>query len=167
MARLPPGVQNRDPAGVVKAQAGAWALSIAVGLLAVACGGGSPGGATPSPSGGSPLPAENRSSRYPEGTVTIGISMLDVGLLKGDVTAQGSKGWRVGALKVTAVDPKGGGWGVLEFPEGVGSPSASEFFEVQLQELVRGEHVVVTATATFEDESGKSVERQASDVWPP
>jgi hypothetical protein len=143
------------------------ALTLAALTLAACTGDGGTGDASPSPSGGSPLPAESRSESYAEGTVTIGISLLDVGLLKGEAAVETAEGWRVAALKVTATDPKGAGWGVLEFPEGVGSSSASEFFEVQVQELARGEQVEITVTATFESDAGERVERQARDVWPP
>ncbi len=108
-----------------------------------------------------------RGESYPEGTVTIGISMLAVGLLKGDAAAQTEEGWRVAALRVTAADPSGADWAVLEFPEGIGSRSASEFFEVVVQELSRGDQLEVTVTATFESDAGERVERQATDRWPP
>lgn len=107
------------------------------------------------------------SESYPEGTVSISVSMLDVGLLKGDGEAEAEEGWRVAALKVTAIDPKSVSWGVLEFPNGITSRSASEFFEVQLQELARGEQLEITFTVTFESDAGDKVERQATDRWPP
>ncbi len=107
------------------------------------------------------------SESYREGNLSISASMLDVGLLKGDATAEAKGDWRVAEIKVTATDPDGSSWGVLEFPEGVGSPSASEFFEVQLQELSRGEQLQITLIVTFESDTGKRVERQAEDRWPP
>ncbi len=107
------------------------------------------------------------SESYPEGKLSISVSMLDVGLLKGDAMAEAKEGWRVAALKVTAADPKSASWGVLEFPEGVGSRSASEFFEVQVQELTRGDQLEITVTATFESDAGEEVVRQATDRWPP
>jgi hypothetical protein len=56
---------------------------------------------------------------------------------------------------------------VLEFPKGVGSSSATEFFEVVLQELPRGQPLTITATVQFQDEAGNQVQRSAVDLWPP
>ena len=112
-------------------------------------------------------PRGGSSESYPEGRLNINVSMLDVGLLKGDAMAEAREGWRVAELKVTATDPRNASWGVLEFPEGVGSRSASEFFEVQLQELTRGDQLELTVTATFENDAGERVEREATDRWPP
>ena len=166
MGRTPPGVRRHDAA--MRAPRYLLLLALACLVLALAgCSGNDGGDHSPSPSAGSPLPSESRSQSYAEGTVTVGISMLDVGLIKGDAAADAKEGWRVAAIKVTARDPKGAAWGVLEFPEGVGSPSASEFFEVQIQELARGEQAQITATATFENDSGQSIEREAKDAWPP
>jgi len=107
------------------------------------------------------------SASFDEGTVVLDIDTLDVGLLKGNVTAEAAEGWRVAGLTVTAVDPKGSNWSVLEFPEGVGSEGAEEFFEVVLQELLRYQEITVTVTATFVEDSGTEVERQVTDGWPP
>lgn len=128
---------------------------LAVLLLAAACSGED----GPEPTGAS--------ERYPEGEVSVSVELLDTGLLKGNAAAEAKDEWRVVAISVSATTPKGVKWGVLEFPEGVGSPSVSEFFEVQVQELSRGEQLEITVTATFEGEEGETVERQAMDRWPP
>ena len=111
--------------------------------------------------------AAGGSESYPEGDAKIAVDMLDTGLIKGTATVEAKGDWRVADISVSAEAPGGVKWGVLEFPEGVGSASASEFFEVQVQELSRGEQLEITATATFEDADGKTVERQAIDHWPP
>ncbi len=107
------------------------------------------------------------SERYSEGEVTIAVEMLDTGLLKGNAVAEGADDWRVTAIRVTALDPNGASWAVLEFPAGVGSRKATEFFEVAIQELDREEQLEITVTVTFESDVGESVERQATDRWPP
>jgi len=148
--------------------AGRFAFLVALVLLAAACGGGAakPGKSSPEPAG-SPLPERTRSETYDEGKVTIGISLLDVGLVKGGMAAEANGDWRVAAVEVTAADPTGAMWSVLEFPQGVGSSKATEFFEVVLQELPRGKQITITATATFEGTDGAKAERTAADRWPP
>jgi hypothetical protein len=139
-------------------------LTAACAVLAVACGNGDSAGSpgpTPSP------PKGAAAAEFSEGTLAITIDMLDVGLLKGNVSAEASSEHRVTAVTVAAVDPKGTRWKVLEFPEGLGSREASEFFEVVLQELPRSQQIEVTATATFQDGDGAKVEREVKDYWPP
>ncbi len=105
---------------------------------------------------------------YPEGSVRMEIEYLDTGLLKGHSYAVAAAGWHAASIKVEAVDQKGAAWPVLE-PErtGVNSASATEFFEVTLQELPRGQQITVTTSVVFEDEDGNTAERSASDRWPP
>jgi hypothetical protein len=104
---------------------------------------------------------------FGEGEVSVAVDMIDSGLVKGNATAEAKEGWIVSDLAVTAVEPNGTGWRVLEFREGLGSRSASEFFEVVLQELPRGQQLTITATVTFEGENGTPVKRAAIDYWPP
>ena len=131
------------------------ALAAALLAVAAACG------------GDGNTPEAGVSASFDEGTVALDIDTLDVGLLKGNVTAEAAEGWRVAELTVTALDPKGSNWSVLEFPEGVGSERAEDFFEVVLQELPRHQQITVTATATFVEDSGTGVEREVTDGWPP
>lgn len=148
--------------GVLAPLAAAWML------LALACGSGSSENSsqqTPSPGEGTAT--ATAAAEFKEGALEIAIDMLDVGLLKGNVNAQASSGQRVTALKVAAVDPQEAQWKVLEFVEGLGSGEASEFFEVVLQELPRGQQLQITATATFEAGDGSKVEREVKDHWPP
>jgi hypothetical protein len=105
---------------------------------------------------------------YAEGSVRMEIEFLDTGLLKGHSYANAKDGWTAASMKVEAVDHEGARWQVLE-PEfsGLGSQSATEFFEVTIQELPRGEQITVTTTVGFEDRSGQRVDRTAMDQWPP
>ena len=119
------------------------------------------------PTGGGEPATLGAMESYPEGKVAIAAEMLDTGLLKGNASAEATGEWRTTAISVTATAPGGANWGVIEFPQGVGSASASEFFEVQLVELSRGEQLEITVTVTFESDSGERVERQATDRWPP
>ena len=137
------------------------ALVLLVILFAAGCGDG-----TAAPEGGGASPTGGKQS-YPEGEMVIAAEMLDTGLLKGNATVEAKGGWRAAAMSVAATDPGGANWGVIQFPKGVGSASASEFFEVQLGELSRGEQLAVTLTVTFESDRGERVERQATDHWPP
>jgi hypothetical protein len=148
---------NVSPAIVLR-RARPLLLAAAAVLVWSACS----GGGSDSGSGG---PSADES--YSDGTVTITVEKLDTGLLKGTATAEAKGGRTVSAISVTAKDPKGADWGVLAFPEGIGSASASEFFEVQLQELARGDKLEITATVTFKAEGGDEVERLAVDHWPP
>jgi hypothetical protein len=50
---------------------------------------------------------------------------------------------------------------------GFGTASASEFFEVRLEELPRGEQLTITQTVIFETAAGAAVERSIEDRWPP
>jgi hypothetical protein len=106
---------------------------------------------------------------YDEGTVRMEIEYLDTGLLKGHAYAEASDGWRVASIAVSATDSDGDGWIVIEPPGdqvGFGTASASEFFEVRLEELPRGEQITVVENVTFENVTG-AVERTAEDRWPP
>lgn len=105
---------------------------------------------------------------YPEGTVRMEIELLDVGLLKGHSYASAKEGWTAVSMKVGAVDHEGVRWPVLE-PEftGIGTATASEFFEVTLQELPRGQQITVTTTVIFGNQAGDRMERTAVDRWPP
>ena len=96
------------------------------------------------------------------------IELLDVGLLKGHSYANANDGWTVVSMRVEAEDQEGVGWPVIE-PEfiGLGTEEASDFFEVTLQELPRGEQITVTTTVGFSDEAGQTTERVAIDHWPP
>ena len=104
---------------------------------------------------------------FPEGEITVAVELLDTGLVKGNASAEAKSGWTVASMVVSAVDPRDANWQVLEFPKGVGSSSATEFFEVVLQELPRGQPLTITATVQFEDEDGNQVQRSAVDLWPP
>jgi len=116
----------------------------------------------------SPEPSADGDQDYPEGTVRMEIELLDVGLLKGHSYAGAKEGWTAVSMKVGAVDHEGVRWPVLE-PEftGIGTATASEFFEVTLQELPRGQQITVTTTVIFENQAGDKVERTAVDRWPP
>ena len=139
-------------------------LIAALALLAsLACdGGGAPPEASPTS-----LASPTTATDFPEGRVTVHVDLIDTGLLKGTARAEAAEGWKVTAVRVSAVDPKGAKWPVLEFPEGLGTKTAEEFFEVVLQELPRGEQLEVTATATFENGQGEEVKRDGMDHWPP
>ena len=118
--------------------------------------------------GETPAATGSASQTYDEGDVRLEIEYLDTGLLKGHAYADAEEGWVVEAIRVEAVDEKDIGWPVIE-PErtGVGSRNATEFFEVTIQELPRGDQVSVTTTVTFADTGGQRVERTAVDAWPP
>lgn len=133
------------------------AVLVALAAIAVACGDDSGGNSTASVS-----------ESFSEGDLRIDIETLDTGLLKGHAFANASEGWVVAAFGVEVTDPGGVSWRVIE-PEinGVGGPNVSEFFEVVIQELPRGEQVSVEAVATFQDNSGMQVERRVVDNWPP
>jgi hypothetical protein len=107
------------------------------------------------------------SASYEEAELTIAAELLDTGLLKGNATVEAAEGWRITALSVSATTPKGAKWGVIEFPSGIGSASGSEFFEVQVQELPRGDQLAVELHVTLESDDGQTVERTAVDHWPP
>lgn len=119
------------------------------------------------PEGEDPAASVGARERYAEGEIAIAAEMLDIGLLKGTASAEAVRGWLVVAISVNATAPNGVNWGVIEFPRGIGSSSASEFFEVQMGELSRGDQLALTVTATFESDSGERVDRQAIDRWPP
>lgn len=112
-----------------------------------------------------PQPA---STSFPEGSLRIEIETLDTGLLKGHAFAEAEEGWIVSAFSVEARDDSGVVWQVIE-PEvtGVGGTSVSEFFEVVIQELPRGDQVAVEAVATFRNENGVTSEQTVVDNWPP
>lgn len=131
------------------------ALAAALFALAAACG------------GNGNAPEGGVSASFDEGTATLSIDTLDVGLLKGNVVVEAAEGWRVAGLTVEAHDPKGSNWSVLEFPESVGSQRAEDFFEVVLQELPRYQQIKVTLKATFAGDDGTEVERELTDTWPP
>jgi len=117
--------------------------------------------------GGDDSPQAGGRESFPEGEITVAVEMLDTGLVKGNASAEAKSGWIVASMVVSAVDPRGANWQVLEFPEGVGSASATEFFEIVLQELPRGQQLTITATVQFEAEDGNQVQRAAIDLWPP
>lgn len=130
-------------------------LAVALALLATAC-------------GGTAVAPTEADRSYQEGDVRIEIETLDTGLLKGHAFGTAQEGWRVSELSVTAVDHRDRSWPVIE-PEstGIGSRRASVFFEVAIQEIPRGEQILLRATVVFEDEAGNRVERTATDRWPP
>jgi len=108
------------------------------------------------------------STAFPEGSMRIEIETLDTGLLKGHAFADAEDGWTVATFSVEAHDDSGVVWQVIE-PEvtGVGTASVSEFFEVVIQELPRGEQLTVEAVAILRNESGAQIERRVVDNWPP
>lgn len=103
---------------------------------------------------------------YEEGAIRMEIEMLDTGLLKGHSYVDAAEGWSVEGVNVTAVIDDGTEWGVIEIRE-QGEADSVTFFEVQVQELPRGQQVTVTTTAFFRDAGGLSAERTAVDKWPP
>lgn len=115
--------------------------------------------------GGEAVPT---STSFPESSLSIEIETLDTGLLKGHAFAEAEDGWIVAEFSVTARDDSGIGWQVIE-PDvsGIGGASVSEFFEVVIQELPRGDQLTVEATATLRDTSGTQIERAVVDKWPP
>ena len=129
-------------------------------LLLAACGGGD------DEDGARPPAASEPEVRYDEGVIRMDIEYLDTGLLKGRSYVDSAEGWEVEGLNVTAVTDDGTGWGVIEIPED-GESDYITFFEVQVQELPRGEQVTLTTTAFFVNGNGSTVERTAVDTWPP
>lgn len=107
------------------------------------------------------------SASYEEAELTIAAELLDTGLLKGNAGVEAAEGWRITAISVTATTPDGVEWGVIEFPSGIGSSSGSEFFEVQVQELPRGDQLAIELHVTLQSDDGQEVERTAVDHWPP
>ena len=98
------------------------------------------------------------------------IEYLDTGLLKGHGYADAAEGWQVALISVSAADPEGGQWIVIEPPGeqvGFGSASANEFFEVRIEELPRGQQITIKQTVVFKDDAGNPVERSVEDHWPP
>jgi len=130
---------------------------LALALLLAACG----------DDDSEPTPVISSEEDYAEGTVRMGIEMLDTGLLKGHSYAEAADGWAVQELHVTAVDEKGRDWPVIEIPEGSTPDAATLFFEVTIQELPRGDQVTVTTSTTLKNDAGDEVERTAADTWPP
>jgi hypothetical protein len=119
---------------------------------------------------GSRVGAGPVSATFDEGTVRMEIEFLDTGLLKGHAYADAAEGWKVARISVSAVDHEGSSWTMIEPPGeqvGFGTATASEFFEVRLEELPRGEQLVITQTVLFEDQTGATVERSVEDRWPP
>jgi hypothetical protein len=94
------------------------------------------------------------------------IEMLDTGLLKGHSYVDAAEGWTIQGVSVTAVTDQGKEWGVIEIRE-EGDADHTVFFEVQIQELPRGDQVTVTTTAFLGNDTGLSSERTVSDEWPP
>jgi len=152
----PPSHPSRlvDPWGL-NASAFRIAGALILVALASACGG----------SDDSPQAGGHES--FPEGEINVAVELLDTGLVKGNASAEAKSGWTVASMVVSAVDPRGANWQVLEFPKGVGSSSATEFFEIVLQELPRGQQLTITATVQFEAEDGNQLQRSAIDLWPP
>ena len=142
-------------------------LAIATAVLSGAC-----GGSDDNPTGAGPdgVAGKQVVETYAEGTVRMEIEYLDTGLLKGHAYAEAAGDWRVASIAVSAVDAEGDGWIVIEPPGeqvGFGTASASEFFEVRLEELPRGQQITVTQTVSFEDDTGVVMERAIEDRWPP
>jgi len=134
-----------------------FALVLVTTVVSAACGGSEEN-----------LPASNE--EFPEGRVRMEIEYLDTGLLKGHGYADAVEGWRVALISVSAVDPDGGQWIVIEplgEQVGFGSPNANEFFEVRLAELPRGQQITIKQMVVFEDAAGNPVERTVEDRWPP
>lgn len=114
-----------------------------------------------------PSPIISSEENYAEGTVRMGIEMLDTGLLKGHSYADAADGWTVQEVHVTAADEKGQDWPVIEIPESSTADAATLFFEVTIQELPRGDQVTITTSTTFKSDADDEVERTAADTWPP
>jgi hypothetical protein len=98
----------------------------------------------------------------------IEIETLDTGLLKGHAFVDATEDWIVADLRVEAQDEEGVVWAVIE-PEktGIGGANASDFFEVTIQELPRGQQITVEAVASLQMADGTVVERRVADQWPP
>jgi hypothetical protein len=103
---------------------------------------------------------------FDEGTILMDIEFLDTGLLKGRSYVNAAEGWEADGLTVTAALDDGTRWGVIEIPE-QGDADSTTFFEVQVQELPRGDQVTLTTTAFFVSESGARSQRAITDTWPP
>jgi hypothetical protein len=103
---------------------------------------------------------------YDEGTIRMEIELLDTGLLKGHSYVDSADGWTVAGVNITAVADDGTEWGVIEIKE-QGDADSVTFFEVQVQELPRGDQITLTTTASFTDDNGFMAERAAVDKWPP
>jgi hypothetical protein len=133
--------------------------AVLAGSLLAGCGG----------SGDEPVAEPTTASEavFDEGTVRMEIELLDTGLLKGHSYVTASEGWRVDGIDMVAVDQRGVDWQVIEIPEKQDAGEAVEFFEVQIQELPRGEQVTITAKAFFIGETGLTSERSVQDHWPP
>jgi hypothetical protein len=129
-------------------------------LLVIACDG---GGGDDSPD--TTTPGEQNAT-FDEGTIRMAIEFLDTGLLKGHSYVDAAEGWSVEGVNVTAVLDDGTDWGVIEIPE-EGDADFITFFEVQVQELVRGEQVTLTTTAFFTNADGSDVKQAVTDTWPP
>jgi hypothetical protein len=143
-----------------------FAATIAVVLLIAGCGGSEDQPAN----GGSEDGVGPVTASFDEGTIRMEIEFLDTGLLKGHAYADATDGWTVERISVLAMDHEGSAWTMIEPPGeqvGFGTASASEFFEVRLEELPRGEQLTITQTVTFTDGEGAVVERSVEDRWPP
>lgn len=112
-----------------------------------------------------PAPGE-KSGTFEEGTIRMDIEFLDTGLLKGHSYVDAAAGWSVEGTRVAAVTDDGTDWGVIEIPE-EGDADSVVFFEVQVQELARGDQVTLTTTAFFTNGDGSSVQQTVTDTWPP
>ena len=112
-------------------------------------------------------PAPSASASFPEGEMRIEIELLDTGLLKGHAYGDAAEGWVIPAFHVEATDPGGTQWRVIE-PQtsGIGGASVTDFFEVVIQELPRGDQLMIEAIATFQADDGSVVERRVVDNWP-
>jgi hypothetical protein len=108
----------------------------------------------------------SQEASFDEGMLRMQIEMLDTGLLKGHSYVDAAEGWMIQGVSVTAVTDEGKEWGVIEIRE-EGDADYTVFFEVQIQELPRGDQVTVTTTAFFGNDAGLSSERTVSDEWPP
>jgi hypothetical protein len=127
-------------------------------LLLVACDGGDDSPDTSAPG--------EQSVSFDEGTIRMDIEFLDTGLLKGRSYVDAAEAWSVEGVNVTAVLDDGTDWGVIEIPE-EGEADYITFFEVQVQELERGEQVTLKTTAFFTNASGATAEQAVTDTWPP
>jgi len=112
--------------------------------------------------------APTQRATYDEGELRIQIETLDTGLLKGHAFVDAAEGWVVKDLRVEAHDEENVPWPVIE-PErtGIGGANATEFFEVTIQELPRGQQITVEAVATLQERDGTVLERRVRDEWPP
>ncbi len=137
---------------------GLWLAALMALLLLVACSGGDGDDVESTP------PAEE--GTFDEGSIRMEIEMLDTGLLKGHSYVDAAEGWTVDGVNVTAVTTDGTEWGVINIKE-QGDVDSVTFFEVQVQELPRGQQVTVTTTAFFTNGTGLTSERSVADQWPP